>query len=144
MALCVHDSLPTELYYPDETKSTKKEMEELIMLDILERNWWTFAVRGVVAVIFGLLALIWPAQTLVILVLLFGAYAFLDGVFAIVTGIASIRLRRWWAVLLEGIAGVAITCRLFRPWSPPRPVFHCAWASSRAFLRSWRPLSSAV
>jgi uncharacterized membrane protein HdeD (DUF308 family) len=109
MALWVHDSPPTGLYYPDETKSNWKEMEELIMLDILERKWWTFAVRGVVAVIFGLLALIWPAQTLVSLVLFFGAYAFLDGVFAIVTGIASIgHYDRWWAVLLEGIVGVAI------------------------------------
>ncbi len=117
MALWVHDSSPTELYYPDETKSNKKETEELIMLDILERNWWTFAVRGVVAVIFGLLALIWPAQTLVSLVLFFGAYAFVDGVFAIVTGIASIRrYDRWWATLLEGLAGVGIgLLTFFRP-----------------------------
>lgn len=79
------------------------------MLDILARNWWTYAVRGVVAVIFGLLALIWPAQTLLALVLIFGAYAFLDGIFAVVAGIASIRrYDRWWAVLLEGIAGIVI------------------------------------
>jgi uncharacterized membrane protein HdeD (DUF308 family) len=79
------------------------------MLEKITRNWWMFALRGVAAVIFGILALIWPGPTLQALVLLFGAYALVDGIFAMFAGIASYRyFERWWAVLLEGVAGVVI------------------------------------
>ena len=65
--------------------------------------------RGVFAIIFGVVALMRPEQALQVLVLLFGAYALVDGIFAIVAGIATHRyFERWWAVLLEGVAGVAI------------------------------------
>jgi uncharacterized membrane protein HdeD (DUF308 family) len=79
------------------------------MLDMFLRNWWTYAVRGVVAVIFGILAFIWPGQTILALVLVFGAYALVDGIFAVFAGIASRRyFKRWWAVLLEGLVGIVI------------------------------------
>jgi uncharacterized membrane protein HdeD (DUF308 family) len=79
------------------------------MLEKFTRNWWLYAVRGLVAVIFGVLALIWPEQTKLALVLLFGAYALMDGIFAAIAGIASYRhFARWWAVLLEGVAGILI------------------------------------
>jgi uncharacterized membrane protein HdeD (DUF308 family) len=79
------------------------------MLEQISRNWWMFAVRGVAAVIFGLLALIWPGQTMLALVLVFGAYALVDGIFAVFAGIASRRyFERWWAVLLEGIVGIIV------------------------------------
>ena len=79
------------------------------MLEKISRNWWMFAVRGVVAIIFGVVALIWPGQALQALVLVFGAYALVDGIFAVFAGIASYRyFERWWAVLLEGVAGVVI------------------------------------
>jgi uncharacterized membrane protein HdeD (DUF308 family) len=79
------------------------------MLKKFTQNWWMYAVRGVIAVIFGVMALIWPGQTLQALVLVFGAFALVDGIFAIFAGIASYRyFERWWAVLLEGIVGVVI------------------------------------
>lgn len=79
------------------------------MLEQFTQNWWLYAVRGVLAVIFGLLALIWPGQTLLALVLLFGAYALVDGIFSVVAGIAFRRyFERWWAVLLEGIVGIIV------------------------------------
>jgi len=79
------------------------------MLEKITRNWWMYAVRGVVAVIFGVVALIWPGQTLQALILVFGAFALVDGIFAMFAGIASYRyFERWWAVLLEGIVGVVI------------------------------------
>ena len=72
------------------------------MLAMLARNWWVFALRGLFAIIFGVLALIWPGSTLLALVLLFGAYALVDGILAVVSGIASYgRNERWWAVLLN-------------------------------------------
>jgi uncharacterized membrane protein HdeD (DUF308 family) len=77
------------------------------MVSTLARYWWVLALRGVLAIIFGVLALIWPALTLFTLVLLFGAYAFVDGIFAVISGITSRdRDQRWWAVVLEGIAGI--------------------------------------
>ena len=68
-----------------------------------------FALRGLVAVIFGILAFTRPEQALQALVLFFGAYALVDGTLAVFAGIASHRyFERWWAVLLEGVAGVVI------------------------------------
>ena len=79
------------------------------MFTQLFRNWWHFAVRGVLAIVFGILALISPDSTKLALVLLFGAFAFVDGIFAVTTGIAARGyFERWWAILLEGIAGIVI------------------------------------
>jgi uncharacterized membrane protein HdeD (DUF308 family) len=83
-------------------------MEE-IMSTMLARNWWVVALRGVFAIIFGVLAIVWPGLTLLVLIALFGAYALVDGIFAVIAGIASYgRNERWWAVLLEGIAGIIL------------------------------------
>ena len=72
-------------------------------------KWWLFALRGLFAVIFGVLALIWPGLTLQALVLLFGAYALVDGIFAVTAGIVSIgSFKQWWAVLLEGVVGILV------------------------------------
>jgi uncharacterized membrane protein HdeD (DUF308 family) len=68
------------------------------------RVWWTLLLRGVVAVLFGLAALFWPGKTLFVLILLFGAYTLVDGVFAIVGGITD-SSRRWF-LLIEGALGV--------------------------------------
>ena len=79
------------------------------MFTQLFRNWWLFAVRGVLAIVFGLLALIWPGSAMLVLVLLFGSFALMDGIFAVAAGIASHgHFERWWAVLLEGLAGIVI------------------------------------
>lgn len=79
------------------------------MFTQLFRNWWLFAVRGVFAIVFGVLALIWPGSAILALVLLFGAFALVDGIFAVAAGIASHgTFERWWAVLLEGLSGIVI------------------------------------
>ena len=76
---------------------------------VLVRNWWALALRGVAAMLFGLLALFMPAFTVVWLVLLFGAYVFVDGVFSIIAGIrAAERHERWWPFALEGLASVVL------------------------------------
>lgn len=77
------------------------------MLEILSKNWWTFLVRGIIAVIFGLAALIWPSLTIGTLVIVFGAYVVVDGIFAIVDGFTSRDSNdRWWVEILIGIAGI--------------------------------------
>jgi uncharacterized membrane protein HdeD (DUF308 family) len=77
-------------------------------IDTLTRNWWVFLVRGLMGILFGVVTLFQPVISLAALVLLFGAYAFVDGIFAIVS---AIRRRTgsgpWWLLLLEGVAGIA-------------------------------------
>jgi uncharacterized membrane protein HdeD (DUF308 family) len=68
------------------------------------RVWWTLVLRGVVAVLFGLAALFWPGKTLFVLILFFGAYTLVDGIFAIVGGIMDASRR--WLLLIEGVLGV--------------------------------------
>lgn len=77
------------------------------MLNLLARNWWLLALRGLLALIFGFLALIWPAITLRVLVILFGAYALVDGLFRVITALKDTR-KRWGILLLEGVIGIAV------------------------------------
>ena len=77
------------------------------MIMVLARNWWALALRGLVAIAFGLVAFILPGVTLAALVLLFSGYALVDGVLAIVAGVrAAERHERWMPMLLEGVAGL--------------------------------------
>lgn len=78
------------------------------MLNVYTGSWWALLLRGIAAIVFGLLAFIWPGITLTALVFLWGAYALVDGAFSIVAGIRSHgESTRWWVLLLEGILGVA-------------------------------------
>jgi len=78
------------------------------MLSSLTRNWWLTALRGILAVIFGVAAFVWPGMTLEVLVLLFGAYAFVDGVVVLSFGLmAAGEHERWWPLVLGGIIGIA-------------------------------------
>jgi uncharacterized membrane protein HdeD (DUF308 family) len=87
------------------------------MLTQLTRNWWAVALRGVIAILFGVVALAWPGLTLEILVLFFGAYALVDGIFAIIAAFTNRSGHdKWWVLLLEGLMGIAAgIITLFRP-----------------------------
>ena len=74
------------------------------MLHLLARYWWVLALRGVLAVLFGLFAFLVPGITLLSLVLLFGAYVLLDGIFDLVAATRS--PSHHWALVLEGIVGI--------------------------------------
>ena len=79
------------------------------MLRTITHNWWVILLRGIFAILFGIAAIIWPGPTIEVLVLLFGAYALLDGIFAAIVGIQQYgENERWWVVLLEGIAGIVL------------------------------------
>ena len=71
----------------------------------LPRHWWVVALRGLAAIIFGILAFVVPGITLAVLVLLFGAYAIVDGALALY---AAFRFGgdNFWPALIEGIIGV--------------------------------------
>ena len=77
-------------------------------VDTLTRNWWVFLIRGLIGIAFGLITFFQPGLSLAALVLLFGAYAFVDGIFAIASAIRRrTGLEPWWLLTLEGIAGIA-------------------------------------
>lgn len=79
------------------------------MAALLARNWWALAIRGAAAIVFAILAFALPSITLAVLVILFGAYAFVDGVFAIVSAIRALQGHRpWGSFLIEGIVGIVI------------------------------------
>jgi uncharacterized membrane protein HdeD (DUF308 family) len=79
------------------------------MFNLMTQNWWAIALRGLVAVLFGIAAFLWPGITLWALVALFGAYALVDGIFAIIESFRrDVVGERWWALLIEGLVGVAI------------------------------------
>ena len=78
-----------------------------ILLHALARNWWLILLRGVCAVIFGVLTFVWPGVTLLTLVLLYGAYALIDGAIAIWAAIVGGEpAPRWW-LLIVGLLGIA-------------------------------------
>jgi uncharacterized membrane protein HdeD (DUF308 family) len=79
----------------------------VVDVDSLSRNWWAVSLRGLAGILFGIIAFIAPGISLAALVLLFGAYAFADGVLAIVTAIRRRGNDRWGMLLLEGLVGVA-------------------------------------
>jgi uncharacterized membrane protein HdeD (DUF308 family) len=77
------------------------------VLPTLTAYWWALLFRGIAAVLFGLAALFWPGLTLFTLIVFFGAYTVVDGVFAIVTGIRGSGGRRWLH-LADGVLGVLV------------------------------------
>ena len=78
------------------------------MVETLTRNWGLVALRGIVAILFGVLTIFYPAITLATLILLFGAYAFVDGIFMALAAIANRHGEpRWVALLIGGLLGVA-------------------------------------
>lgn len=73
----------------------------------LARWWWTYILRGVLAVVFGVVAFVWPALGLAVLVGLFAAWALFDGVTSLFAGWTTRRTTRsWWLEILEGVAGI--------------------------------------
>jgi len=79
------------------------------MLGYLQRSWWIFLLRGAAAIVFGIMAFAWPALTLAVLVILFGAYVLMDGVFGLVDAVRHRdRLGRVWPLVLESVLGIVV------------------------------------
>ena len=82
------------------------------MATSLSKNWWLVVLRGILAILFGVSAFLWPGITWLTLILMFGVYAILDGLIAIWTAFSRTKESpRWWTFLVEGLlnigAGVA-------------------------------------
>ncbi len=78
------------------------------MKHLLASNWDMFLVRGILAILFGIATLLMPGITLVVLVVLFGAYALVDGT---ILSILAVKNRKndsnWWLLLLTGLLSIA-------------------------------------
>jgi uncharacterized membrane protein HdeD (DUF308 family) len=82
-------------------------MPQRPMLHALTKCWWLLLLRGIAGIIFGILAFVWPGLTLLTLVILYGAFALVDGVLTLVaafTGSAKPVLT-WWLVVV-GLLGI--------------------------------------
>jgi uncharacterized membrane protein HdeD (DUF308 family) len=77
------------------------------MLQALAKNWWMVLLRGIAAIVFGVLAFAWPGLTLLTLVIIFGAYALVDGVVALIAAFSggAKPAPTWW-LIVAGIAGI--------------------------------------
>jgi uncharacterized membrane protein HdeD (DUF308 family) len=76
--------------------------------DLLARNWWLLALRGLVAVIFGVLAFVWPEVTILTLVYLFGAYAMANGILAFVVAYKAPKgYSRLGSLIVGGVISIA-------------------------------------
>jgi uncharacterized membrane protein HdeD (DUF308 family) len=81
---------------------------DVTLLHALGRTWWLVLLRGLAAIVFGILAWTWPGATLITLVLFWGAYALVDGVAALVGGWqAKDSGKPMWPVVLVGVIGIA-------------------------------------
>jgi uncharacterized membrane protein HdeD (DUF308 family) len=102
-------------------------------------RWWTVVLRGVMAVAFGVLAFTWPGVTIATLVLLFGAYAFIDGIFSLISAIFGRNLHDdRWLLAIEGVIGLwagIVTLRAPQITAFVLVFFVSIWAMATGFLR---------
>jgi len=85
------------------------------MTDIVKQEpWWSLLLRGIFIIILGVLAFVWPGFTVLVLVFLFGAFAFVDGIFATVVSLSKRKdYNHWWLTMLGGLAGIVVGILIF-------------------------------
>ena len=74
------------------------------MLKGLADSWWSFSIRGVISLLFGMAALSYPIKTVLVLIIFFGVYALIDGITALLMGIGD---KKWYVYLLLGLVSIA-------------------------------------
>jgi uncharacterized membrane protein HdeD (DUF308 family) len=84
------------------------------LLHALAKSWWLLLLRGIAAIVFGILAFVWPGITLVTLVLFYGAFALVDGVLSLIAAFTGgpKRAPTWWLVVV-GLLGIAAGAATF-------------------------------
>ncbi|MBI5582192.1 MAG: DUF308 domain-containing protein [Deltaproteobacteria bacterium] len=79
------------------------------MFYALAPYWWAFVGRGVFAIVYIIIAIAWPGITVANLILLFGAYVFIDGLILTFKAIRNWQAKEdRWLLLLEGLLGTGI------------------------------------
>ena len=79
------------------------------MVKNLAKNWWLLALKGVFAIIFGILILAWPGLTIEVLVIIYGVFALVGGILSMIIGLFTIgKYSNWWVMFLEGVLGFIV------------------------------------
>ena len=105
---------------------------------VLARNWWAVALRGVFAILFGIIAFVVPGATMLSLVLVFAAYMLVDGIFAIISAVRAARHgARWGPLTFEGVVDIIAG------------VLACVWPGLTVFafvmlVAAWALISGAL
>ena len=96
---------------------------------LLAMNWWAAAIRGMSAIVLGLLAVMQPALTSMGLVIIFAVYCLVDEIFAVVPAIGGARKpQRWGWLTLDGVVSQS---SVRRPCSTPSSRSWCSSPCSR-------------
>jgi uncharacterized membrane protein HdeD (DUF308 family) len=97
------------------TMNSPSDVQSNAAGDLLAQNWWLFTLRGVLGIIFGLIALIFPGATILSLVIFFSAYMLVDGVFGVISAVRAIRRKedRWGLLIFEGSLNIAVGIAAF-------------------------------
>ena len=83
------------------------------MSQLFSKYWWTFVSRGLLAMLFGVTALLWPGLTLELLIFVFGFYVLCEGLLAIIPTLSTFARKTCWALFLEGCTGLVTGCFTF-------------------------------
>jgi len=119
----------------------KTSSEEKKMLIVFAGTWWLMALRGAVAILFGLIAFLRPSVALEALAILFGVYAFVDGGLSLCAAFwRAPREDRWWMLFFEGVLG--LVAGIFAlAWTPIAALaliyIVAAWALLTGVLEIW-------
>ena len=85
------------------------------MTDVVRQEpWWSLLLRGIFIIILGVVAFVWPGITIAVLIIFFGAFVLVDGIFAVVVSVSQRRtIPQWGLMLAGGIAGIVVGILVF-------------------------------
>lgn len=97
---------------------TEEAVRNPVALCSLAENWWVFLLRGLLALVLAIIAFLMPAESLLALTLVYGAFSLVDGVFSLISAVRKIRRgKRWGWLVFRGVIGiVAGVVVLILPW----------------------------
>jgi uncharacterized membrane protein HdeD (DUF308 family) len=107
-------------------------------IGLFAHRWWAVLLRGILAIMAGVLTFAWPAVALYVLVLLFGCYALVDGVFSLLAAAGGRDRQDRWILALEGIIGVwagVVALRSPHVIATVLIFFVSFWAMTMGFLK---------
>jgi len=114
------------------------------MLKMMTGKWWVLLVRGIAAILFGLAAMVWPGLTIGALILMFGAFAIVDGVGALFAAFAHRgEAQYWWATALEGVVGILLGI-LVMVWPGISAIALLFWIAAWAIVTGVFEVVSAI
>ncbi len=83
------------------------------MSGMLKQYWWVVALRGVIAILFGFAAIVWPSSTVVILLLLFGAFAVVNGIFTLISALGPGASMDRTPLIVHGVFSIVLGILVF-------------------------------